>query len=78
MRAAATQRVQSFIQTGDRAKELVQASQDAVAGLQRKVDERVRAAMEGMSNLGEVKRALDDISRRIEGLEKKLEELSKK
>ena len=78
VRAAATQRVQSFIQTGDRAKELVQASQEAVAGLQRKVDERVRAAMEGMSNLGEVKRALDDLSRRIEGLEKKLEELSKK
>jgi polyhydroxyalkanoate synthesis repressor PhaR len=77
VRAAATQRVQSFIQTGDRAKELVQASQEAVSALQRKVDERVRAAMEGMSNLGEVKRALDDLSRRIEGLEKKLDELSK-
>ena len=78
VRAAATQRVQSFIQTGDRAKELVQASQEAVAGLQRKVDERVRAAMEGMSNLGEVKRALDELSRRIEALERKLDELSKK
>ncbi len=82
VRAAATQRVQSFLQTGqqtgDRAKELVQASQEAVSALQRKVDERVRAAMEGMSNLGEVKRALDDLSRRIEGLEKKLDELSKK
>jgi polyhydroxyalkanoate synthesis repressor PhaR len=80
VRVAATQRVQSLIQTGqqtgDRAKELVQASQDAVSGLQRKVDERVRAAMEGMSNLGEVKRSLDDLSRRIEGLEKKLEELA--
>jgi polyhydroxyalkanoate synthesis repressor PhaR len=82
VRAAATQRVQSFIQTGqqtgDRAKELVQASQEAVSALQRKVDERVRAAMEGMSSLGEVKRSLDDLSRRIEGLEKKLDELSKK
>jgi polyhydroxyalkanoate synthesis repressor PhaR len=78
VRAAATQRVQSFIQTGDRAKELVQASQEAVSALQRKVDDRVRAAMEGMSNLGEVKRSLDDLSHRIEGLEKKLEELSRK
>src|SRR5512133_2820636 len=82
VRAAASQRVQSFIQTGqqtgDRAKELVQTSQEAVSALQRKVDERVRAAMEGMSNLGEVKRALDDLSRRIEGLEKKVDELSKK
>jgi polyhydroxyalkanoate synthesis repressor PhaR len=78
VRVAATQRVQSLIQTGDRAKELVQASQEAVTALQRKVDDRVRAAMEGMSNLGEVKRALDDLSRRIEGLEKKLDELSKK
>jgi polyhydroxyalkanoate synthesis repressor PhaR len=82
VRAAATQRVQSLIQTGqqtgDRAKELVQASQDAVSALQRKVDDRVRAAMEGMSNLGDVKRALDDLSLRIDGLEKKLDELSKK
>ncbi len=82
VRVAATQRVQSFLQTGQqtgaRAKELVQASQEAVTALQRKVDERVRTAMEGMSNLGDVKRSLDDLSRRIEGLEKKLDELSKK
>jgi hypothetical protein len=56
----------------------VQGSQEALAALQRKVDERVRAAMEGMSNLGEVRRSLDELSRRIEGLEKKLDELSKK
>jgi polyhydroxyalkanoate synthesis repressor PhaR len=82
VRAAAEQRVQSFIksgqQTGDRAKELVQSSQEAMTSMQRKVDDRVRAAMEGMSNLSEVKRSLDDISRRIEGLEKRLDELSKK
>jgi len=82
VRAAATQRVQSILQTGqqtgDRAKELVQGSQEALAALQRKVDERVRAAMEGMSNLGEVKRSLDELSRRIEALERKLDELSKK
>jgi polyhydroxyalkanoate synthesis repressor PhaR len=82
VRAAAEQRVQSIMassqRTSDRAKELVQASQEAVAAMQRKVDERVRAAMEGMSNLGEVKRALDDLSQRIDGLEKKLDELSRK
>jgi polyhydroxyalkanoate synthesis repressor PhaR len=82
VRSAAQQRVQSFIQSGqqtsERARELVQTSQEAVSALQRKVDERVRAAMEGMSNLGEVRRSLDEISRRIEALEKKLDELSRK
>ncbi len=82
VRAAAEQRVQSFLKTGqqtsDRAKELVQASQETVSALQKKVDERVRAAVEGMSNLSEVRRSLDDIAKRIEGLEKRLEEISKK
>jgi polyhydroxyalkanoate synthesis regulator phasin len=82
VRAAAEQRVQSFIKTGqqtsDRAKELVQASQESMAALQKKVDERVRAAVEGMSNLSEVRRSLDDIAQRIESLEKRLDELSKK
>jgi polyhydroxyalkanoate synthesis repressor PhaR len=64
--------------TSDRAKELVQASQEAMATLQKRVDERVRAAVDGMSNLSEVRRQLEDISRRIEGLEKKLDELSRK
>ncbi len=79
VRAAAEQRVASFLKTGqqtsDRAKELVQASQEAMASLQKRIDERVRAAVEGMSTLGEVKRSLDDIARRIEGLEKRLDEL---
>ncbi len=82
VRAAAEQRVQSFLKTGqqtsDRAKELVQASQEAMATLQKRVDERVRAAVDGMSNLSEVKRSLDEIARRIDGLEKRLEEMSKK
>jgi polyhydroxyalkanoate synthesis regulator protein len=82
VRAAAEQRMQSFIKTGqqtsDRAKELVQASQDSMATLQKRVDERVRAAVEGMSNLTEVRRSLDEITRRIEGLEKRLDELSKR
>ena len=49
-----------------------------MVALQRKVDERVRAAVEGMANLSEIRRQLDDIARRIEGLEKRLDELGKK
>jgi polyhydroxyalkanoate synthesis repressor PhaR len=82
VRAAAEQRVQSLLTRGqatsERAKELVSTSQEALAAVQRKVDERVRAAVEGMSNLAEVRRQLDDIARRIDGLEKKLDETSKK
>ncbi len=81
VRAAAEQRVQSFLRTGqatgDRAKELVQASQEAVAALQRRVDERVRSAVEGMSSLTDVKRSLEDVSQRIAELEKRLDEISK-
>jgi polyhydroxyalkanoate synthesis repressor PhaR len=82
VRAAAEQRVQSIMASGqrtsDRAKELVQASQDAVVLMQKRVDERVRAAVEGMSSLSEVRRQLDDVSRRIEGLEKRLDDIANK
>jgi polyhydroxyalkanoate synthesis repressor PhaR len=82
VRAAAEHRVQSFIKSGqttsDRAKELVQMSQETMAALQKKVDERVRAAVEGMSNLSEARRSLDEITRRLEALEKRLDELSRK
>jgi polyhydroxyalkanoate synthesis repressor PhaR len=82
VRAAAEQRVQSLLTRGqdtrDRALELVQSSQEAMLALQRRVDERVRAAFEGMSNLPEVRRQLDDIGRRIEGLEKRLDEITRK
>ncbi len=82
VKAAAEQRMQTLItrsqDTRDRAVELMQASQEAMQALQRKVDERVRAGMEGMANLGEVRRQLDEIGQRIEGLEKRLDELAKK
>ncbi len=82
VRAAAEQRVQSFIksgqQTGDRARELVQSSQEAVAALQKKVDERVRAAVEGMSNLSEMRRSVEEIAKRIDDLEKRLDEIARK
>jgi polyhydroxyalkanoate synthesis repressor PhaR len=82
VRAAAEHRVQTLLtrsqDTRDRALEFVQSSQEAMVALQRKVDERVRATVDGMSNLGEVRRQLEDIGRRIEGLEKRLDELGKK
>ncbi len=81
VRAAAEQRMQSLLTRGqdtrDRAMEFVQSSQEAMVALQRRVDERVRAAVEGMSNLSEVRRQLDEIGRRIEALEKRLDELGK-
>jgi polyhydroxyalkanoate synthesis repressor PhaR len=82
VRQAAEQRVQNLLsrgqQTSDRAKEMVQTSQEAMVAFQRRVDERVRAAMEGMSNLSEARRQLEDVSARIEALERRLDELSKK
>jgi len=82
VRQAAEQRVQSILargqQTGERARELVASSQEAVTALQKRIDERVRAAAEGVQSLPEVKRQLDDISARIAALEAKLDELSRK
>jgi polyhydroxyalkanoate synthesis repressor PhaR len=82
VRAAAEQRVQSLITRGqatsDRAKELVTTSQEALAAVQKKVDDRVRAAVDGMSNLAELRRQLDEIARRIDGLEKKLDDATRK
>jgi polyhydroxyalkanoate synthesis repressor PhaR len=82
VRHVAEQRVQSLLargqQTGEKARELVSASQEALAGLQRRLDERVRGAAEGIQNLPEVKRQLDEIAKRIESLEKKLDEQDRK
>jgi polyhydroxyalkanoate synthesis repressor PhaR len=81
VKAAAEQRMQNLLNRGqdtrDRALELVQTSQDAVVALQRRVDERVRAAVDGVSNLAEVKKQLEEISRRLEDLEKRLDEATK-
>jgi polyhydroxyalkanoate synthesis repressor PhaR len=82
VRQAAEQRVQTLLKTGqqtsDRAKEMVAASQEAVSQFQRRVDERVRTAVEGMSSFAEVRRDLTDLAARIAQLEKKLEELDRK
>ncbi len=81
VRHVAEQRVQSLLargqQTGEKARELVSASQEALAGLQRRIDARVRGAAEGIQNFPEVKRQLDEIARRIESLEKKLDDQDK-
>jgi polyhydroxyalkanoate synthesis repressor PhaR len=82
VRQAAEQRVQHLISrgqaTGDRARELVQTSQETMTAMQRKVDERVRNAVEGMTALGDARRQLDEMTTRLEQLERRLEELSKK
>jgi polyhydroxyalkanoate synthesis repressor PhaR len=81
VRAAAEQRVQSIITrsqaTSDRAKEMVQTSQEALAAFQRKVDDRVRSAVEGMTSLSEAREQLDRISERIAKLEQRLDDLTK-
>jgi polyhydroxyalkanoate synthesis repressor PhaR len=82
VKQAAEQRVQTFIhrsqQTSDRAKELVATSQEALAQFRERIDERVRAGMEGMSSLADIQRDLGELSRKIGELEKRLDEAEKK
>ncbi|MFT3917421.1 MAG: polyhydroxyalkanoate synthesis regulator DNA-binding domain-containing protein [Anaeromyxobacteraceae bacterium] len=62
------------VATGDRAKELVTASQEAVAAVQKRIDERVRSAIEGVSSMGDARRQIEEMAKRIEELEKRLDE----
>ena len=82
VRAAAEQRVQTIIKTGqqttDRAKELVAASQDSVAQFQKRVDERVRTAVESMGSFSDLRRDLAQLNDRIAELEKKLKDLEQR
>ncbi len=82
VRAAAEQRVQTLLvkgqQTSDRAREMVQSSQETMAAFQKRVDDRVRTAVEQMSTVSDARKQLDDISRRIEALEKRLDDLAPK
>jgi polyhydroxyalkanoate synthesis repressor PhaR len=82
VRQAAEQRVQNLLktgqQTGDRAREMVAASQEALGQFQRRVDERVRAAVEGMGSLGDSRRELNQLSERLAELERKLAELEQR
>jgi polyhydroxyalkanoate synthesis repressor PhaR len=63
--------------TGDRAKDLVAASQEAVAQFQRRVDDRVRATVDGMANLPELRKDLQTLTARLEDLERRLSELDR-
>src|SRR5512143_1844718 len=80
-RQAAEQRVANILprvqQTSDRAKELVSASQEAVAQFQKKVDDRVRSALEGFQSVPELRREIQTLQERLAELEKRLAELSK-
>lgn len=82
VRQAAEQRVQTLLktgqQTGDRAREMVATSQEAVAQFQRRVDERVRTAVEGMSSVTDLRRDLTALSDRIAQLEQRLNDLERK
>ena len=82
VRQAAEQRVQTLLKTGqqtsDRAKEMVAASQEAVSQFQRRVDDRVRIAVEGMTALSDLRREVVNLTERIAELEKKIGELEKK
>ncbi|HVI76266.1 MAG TPA: polyhydroxyalkanoate synthesis regulator DNA-binding domain-containing protein [Anaeromyxobacteraceae bacterium] len=79
VRQAAEQRVQTLLKSGqqttDRAKEMVAASQEAVAQFQRRVDERVRTAVEGMGSIADLRREIGALSDRITELERKLDQL---
>jgi polyhydroxyalkanoate synthesis repressor PhaR len=81
LRQAAEQRVQTLLVKGqattDRAKDLVAASQEAVTQFQRRLDERIRLAVEGVSSVSEIKRDLAQIASRLDELEKKLRDLEK-
>lgn len=78
VRAAAEQKVATLLSTGDRAKEFVQASTETLATVQRRIDERVRSALDGVNSLGEARKQMEEMARRIEELEKRLDEVSKK
>jgi polyhydroxyalkanoate synthesis repressor PhaR len=82
VRQAAEQRVQTILKTGqqttDRAKELVVASQDSVLQFQKRVDERVRTAVESMGSFSDLRRDLVQLNDRIAELEKKLKDLEQR
>lgn len=81
LRQVAEQRVQTLITkgqaTGDRAKDLMASSQEAVGQFQRRVDERVRAAIEGVVNLPEMRKEMQQLIARLDDLERRLNEIEK-
>jgi len=80
-RQVAEQRVQTLITkgqaTGDKAKDLLSSSQEAMGQFQRRVDERVRAAVEGVVNLPEMRKEMQQLVSRLDELERRLREIEK-
>lgn len=74
-------RVQTIFSRGPRqaskARDLLAVSREALAGIQHRLDERVRNAFDGVSHVGEVRKQLDDISARLAELERRLEDMEK-
>ena len=60
-----------------RARDLLAISREALAGIQQRLDERVRSAIDGVSHAGEVRKQLDDIGNRLGELERRLEEMER-
>jgi polyhydroxyalkanoate synthesis regulator phasin len=56
---------------------MVAASQEALAQLQRRVDERVRSGIESVQGLADLKRDVAQLQARIEELEKRLSDLGR-
>ena len=56
---------------------MVIASQEAVSQFQRRIDERVRAAMDGVANLPELRKDLQSLTARLEDLERRLSDLDR-
>jgi uncharacterized protein YlxW (UPF0749 family) len=54
---------------------MVAASQEAVSQFQRRVDERVRTALDGMSSLSDLRRDISQLADRISELERKLDKM---
>jgi polyhydroxyalkanoate synthesis repressor PhaR len=82
VKQAAEQRVQTLLHKGqatsDRAKELVVTSQEALGQFQRRIDERVKAAVEGMTSFADPQREVQELTRKLDAIERRLDELEKK
>lgn len=82
VKQAAEHRVQTLFQKGqqtsDRAKELVVTSQEAVYQFQKRIDERVKATVEGMTSFAGPQRDLQELTRKLDEIERRLGELEKK
>jgi polyhydroxyalkanoate synthesis repressor PhaR len=82
VKQAAEHRVQTLFQKGqqtsDRAKELVVTSQEALSQFQKRIDERVKATVEGMASFTDPQRELQELGRKLDQIERRLDELEKK